>query len=132
MVCSFTDYDVYGWYGIFLLPFKTRQRQLGTSKKRFDLISREKLPYSKSYAKYLAKNGLAPCLQQRGLLSRRSVLACWECEEAFTDINEGDNVSALHRQLSPRCKTAAGLSITTPFWKTLCCCCRSWLHGTTK
>lgn len=116
MVCSFTDYNVFGWFGVFLLPYETRKKQMGTTRKRLHLIRSEHLPFSDGYAKYLAANGLAPCLQQRGLLSRRSVLACWECEEAFTDISEGDDVCSIHQRLSPRCKTAQQITQTRSFW----------------
>ena len=124
MVQSFTDFDVFGWFGIFLLPYDIRKQQLGSRRKRLRLILQEKPDFSQEYAKYLAALGLAPCLTKRGGLSSRQVYACWRCEAAFTDISEGDDVAVLHKQVSPRCKSQSSAGTRTSVWRRLLCCCR--------
>lgn len=102
MPTLYTNYNVFGLFGIFLMDFEKRKKLMGTKAKREKLIKASGIQFSDSFISQLADAGFAP-VQPYNCRRLPPLLACWCCETAVTDWCEADTPEEVHRLLSPRC-----------------------------
>lgn len=98
----FTDYDVFGLYGIFLMDHKAKKKIMGTVGKRVKLMEATNTNFSSKFLEELAEAGFTT-VKRYAHSKHHPLLACWVCEIPVTDWKETDDPKSIHRLLSPFC-----------------------------